>query len=445
VRLGLIALGGLRVVDPVLREMGLTLPGFADRGRTIAALPSLGLLTLAGLTPAEIDLEYVEVDELPSGTVVPGDFDAVAISSFSARIHDAYELADRYRALGVKVILGGLHVSARPDEAARHADAVVVGEGEPVWPRVARDLVRGRLEPRYDARPTPFDLADAPLPAFELLARRAANDPPPRYTVQTQRGCPWACDFCAASMRIAPRFVVKPVHKVVAEIRRLQELFDAPFVEFADDNTFANPEHGKRLLGALEPLGVRWFTETDISVADDPELVGRLRDAGCAQVLIGLESPSVAALAGVERAADWKARRVDRYALAVERLQQAGISVNGCFVLGLGPDPNVEVDAVLDFVATSGLHEVQVTVRTPFPGTPLYDDLEARGRLIAADDWDRCTLFDVAFTPEGSSVDALRSALHRATRELYSDDAKRARQTAFRRAIRRGVERGPRS
>src|SRR5690606_28795622 len=119
----------------------------------------------------------------------------------------------------------------------------------------------------------------APMPRFELLDPQRYN----RITVQTHRGCPWNCEFCGASVRLSPRFKVKPVAKVVAELRRVREVWPHPFIEFADDNTFADKRRGRELVRAIAPLGLRWFTETDISVADDPELLGMMRDAGCAQ------------------------------------------------------------------------------------------------------------------------------------------------------------------
>src|SRR5207244_8206652 len=155
-RLGLLAMSGVRAHNAELNALGLTLPGFVERSRVIASRPSLGLLTLAGATPNDVEIEYVEVPDVLPSPWMPGEFDAVAISSFSAQIKEAYELADLYRAAGTKVILGGLHVSALPDEAAAHADAIVIGEGEPLWPRVVDDLLRGSLEDIYDARPVPF-------------------------------------------------------------------------------------------------------------------------------------------------------------------------------------------------------------------------------------------------------------------------------------------------
>ena len=206
-RLGLIAMSGVRAHNPELTALGLTLPGFVERNRVIASLPSLGLLTLAGLTPPSIDTSYLEVPDLAKVPGVPEEFDVVAISSFSAQINEAYVLADRYRALGTKVILGGLHVSAVPDEARNHADAIVVGEGETAWPLVMADLTGsgGELREMYDARGQSFDLSQSPMPRFDLLDPERYN----RFTVQTQRGCPFRCEFCAASIRISTRRFVR--------------------------------------------------------------------------------------------------------------------------------------------------------------------------------------------------------------------------------------------
>ena len=185
-KLGLLALSGVRCRNEELLAMGLTLPGFVERSKVIASLPSLGLLTLAGMTPKDIEVEYLEVPDPSSLTELPGDFDAVAISSFTAQIKEAYKLADRYREAGVKVFMGGLHVTARPEEALRHADSVLIGEGESLWPQLLEDWRNNRLQARYDARPLNFDLARSPMPRFELLEVAKYN----RITVQTQRGCP---------------------------------------------------------------------------------------------------------------------------------------------------------------------------------------------------------------------------------------------------------------
>ena len=178
--------------------------------------------------------------------------------------------------------------------------------------------------------------------------------------------------------------------------------------------------------------GVRWFTETDVSFADDLELVRHVADSGCVQVLIGLESPSGQTLRGIEQVRDWKSQRADRYFEAVERIQSRGISVNGCFVLGLDGAGPEQFEGVLDFVRESGLHEVQVTVQTPFPGTPLYRRLESEGRLLLDSGWRERTLFDVTFQPTDTSVAELRAGLMRLTEELYTAEEVERRRRQFR-------------
>jgi radical SAM superfamily enzyme YgiQ (UPF0313 family) len=427
-KIGFIAMSGVRAHNKELTELGLTLPGFVERNKTIASLPSLGLLTLAGTTPDDFDVEYLEVPNLDALTGLPGDFDLVAISSFSAQINEAYRLADSYRSIGTKVVLGGLHVSAVPDEATRHADSVVLGEGEPIWPVLVSDLRQGELKSIYDSRGNSFDLADAPMPAFHLLDVNKYN----RLTVQTQRGCPWRCDFCAASIRISPIYKIKPVDKVIAEIQRIKEIWPHPFIEFADDNTFVNKAHSKNLLRALIKERIRWFTETDVSVAEDGELLHLMRESGCAQVLIGFESPSLTGLNGLEQRTNWKAKQVDRYSRAIARIQDHGITVNGCFVLGLDGTGRESFDAVWEFACKSGLYEVQITILTPFPGTPLYNRLKKEGRLLRETAWEFCTLFDVNFRPTDMSVSELESGFRNLAEKLYSGSVTKERRERFR-------------
>ena len=434
-RLGLIAMSGVRAFNPELTALGLTLPGFVDRNRIIASLPSLGLLTLAGLTPSEITVDYVE---LPGNVDAEelGDFDVVAISSFSARIKDAYRLADRYRASGITVILGGLHVTALPEEAMGHADAIVIGEGEPVWPELMSDLLSNKLMAVYDARQRPFDLANAPMPRFELLDVPRYN----RLTVQTQRGCPFQCEFCAASILISPRYKLKPLGKVISEIRRIKDIWPRPFIEFADDNSFVNKPRSRELMRALIGEDVQWFTETDISIAEDDELLGLMRESGCSQVLIGLESPALFSLNGLERHANWKAKQFDQYHEAIHRIQSHGITVNGCFILGLDGTGPESFDQVFEFVRESGLYEVQVTVMTAFPGTPLYQRLQHDGRLLREDAWELCTLFDVNFQPTHMSVAELESGLRGLVSKLYDETNTRKRRIGYHRRLREALK-----
>jgi radical SAM superfamily enzyme YgiQ (UPF0313 family) len=433
-KLGLIAMSGVRAHNPELTALGLTLPGFVERNKVIASLPSLGLLTLAGMTPPQVDMEYLEVPDVNCLSGIPREFDVVAISSFSAQIAEAYELADRYRTAGARVILGGLHVSALPLEAKTHADAVVIGEGESVWPAVMSDLISpgGTLKEFYDARTLKYSLAYSPMPRFDLLDIDRYN----RLTVQTQRGCPLRCEFCAASMRISPEYKVKPVERVIEEIHTIKTLWKRPFIEFADDNTFVNKVHSKELLRALAKEHVRWFTETDLSVADDVELLSMLRDAGCAEILIGFESATFAGLDGMEQRTNWKAKRVEDYLGAIRKIQNVGVRVNGCFILGLDGSGPESFQEVWDFVRKSELWDVQITVQTAFPGTPLYSRLKREGRILCDEAWELCTLFDVNFSPAKMSVGELEAGFRSLVDRIYSDEFTQLRRSRFRRNYR---------
>jgi radical SAM superfamily enzyme YgiQ (UPF0313 family) len=440
-KLGLIAMSATRAHNEELTRLGFTLPGFVDRSRVIASLPSLGLLTLAGLTPTGVEMEYLDIPDLASVDGLPGEFDAVAISSFTAQIREAYELADRYRAAGTVVLMGGLHVTALPREALLHADAIVIGEGEPAWPALIDDLLNGRLRRVYDATETPYDLADSPLPRFDLLDHSRYN----RMTVQTARGCPYDCEFCAASVRLSPFYRVKPVDSVIREIHHIKEFQPEPFIEFADDNTFVNKRHGKALMRALQHEHVRWFTETDVSVAEDDELLALMRDAGCAQVLIGFESTCRGALVGIERKSDWKARRFDEYRRAIDKIQGYGITVNGCFVLGMDNDGRDCFRNVLEFVRDTVLYDVQITMLTAFPGTPPFARLKAEGRLLDETAWELCTLFDANYEPRHMTSDELESEFRWLVTELYEQEFTETRHGAFRErqaALRRQACRG---
>ena len=414
-RIGLIAMSGVRVKSAELAALGVTLPGFVRRGKVIASLPSLGLLTVAALTPPEHEVSYIEVADLRSAPSFP-DFDLVGISSLTAQIHEAYAIADLFRSRGTRVVMGGLHVSQLPHEALAHADTVVRYGAEEAWPRVVEDAAHGRLQPIYEgARNEVFSPELYVTPRFDLLAGRQYN----RVTVQTSRGCPRACEFCAASLRITSKFNQKPVAKVLSEIRAAKRHVRRPYFEFADDNTFLNHQWSKELLRALRDEEIHYFTETDVSVADDLELCDLLAESGCRQVLIGFESPRGDDLHGIDPAS-WKSRQSSRYLRAIDVLQSRGVSVNGCFIVGLDSHTPEIFPHLLSFVRSSGLAEVQYTVLTPFPGTPLYDRLRNEGRLLKEIFWDSCTLFDVNFQPKQMTVAELEDGLRWLFQETYN-------------------------
>src|SRR6266566_3334588 len=393
-RIGLIAMSGLRAHNEELTRLGLTLPGFVDRNRIIASLPSLGLLTLAGLTPRTFEVEYHEIADLRKETELPEHFDLVAISTFTAQLKEAWRIADFYCSKNIPVVMGGIPVSSLPEDTKEHCASVVVGEGEPLWPEVLDDFERGRLKPFYVQTPRGgFDLREGPMPRFDLLAPDRYN----RITVQTSRGCPHRCDFCASSILLTPRY--------------------------------------KRLLRELVREKLRWFTEADVNVAEDDELLGLMRDSGCQQVLIGLESPRKASLDGLELHNNWKLRQRDGYFAAIRKIQSYGITVNGCFILGLDGDTPEVFDGVWNFVRESGLYEVQVTFLTAFPGTPLYQRLKREGRIIRDKAWELCTLFDINFTPKEMTVEQLQNGFLHLVKRIYSIEETNDRRRKFKASL----------
>jgi radical SAM superfamily enzyme YgiQ (UPF0313 family) len=425
-KLALIAMSGIRAENPKLVKLGLTLPGFFERAKTLFAMPSLSLLTLAGMVPNDIEIEYREYREFPAGQ--PPECDLAAITSFTAQIQDAYRIADVYRKRGTNVVIGGLHASSVPQEAAQHANAVCIGEGELLWPQVLDDFLHRRLRPFYRQMwGCAFDLSKAPMPRYDLLDPAKYN----RFPVQTSRGCPFRCEFCASSVLLTPRYTHKPVTRFIEEIREIKRRWNNPFIEFADDNTFASPRYGRQLMEALAGENVRWFAETDISVAQDEELLRLMAASGCRQILIGLETPTAAGLDGIELRSNWKYNRRDAYRAAIERIQSHGITVNGCFVLGLDGDTCEVFDLIPAFVEETCLYDVQITVQTAFPGTPLYRRLADAGRLIKPCNWRKCTLFDVNFRPLKMSPEQLERGLHELAATLYNEEAILRRHRRF--------------
>jgi radical SAM superfamily enzyme YgiQ (UPF0313 family) len=431
-KIALIAMSGIRACDTELLELGLTLPGFVERSKQIASLPSLGLLTLAGLTPKHHDVHYIEIPDLSVEVGKLEDFDLVAISSYSAQINEAYELAMRYRAIGTPVVMGGTHVTALPHEARKYCTSIILGEGEPVWLDVLADAEKNRLKIIYDARKLDYSLADAPMPAFELLDISKYN----RLTVQTSRGCPHNCEFCAGSNLISSCYKQKPADKVLAEIDRICEIWPHPFIEFADDNSFVNRSYWKEFLPELKKRKIKWFTETDISVAEDPELLEMMRESGCAQILIGLESPTFDPLDGVELNVNWKQNRFAHYKEAIYTIQSHGITVNGCFIVGLDGQTTDVFDDIYNFVRDTELYEVQITILTPFPGTTLYERLKKAYRLIEPTNWKKCTLFDLNFQPQNMTKEELREGFHHLAMKLYSDEFTQWRRDTFKQNLR---------
>lgn len=428
-KIALIAMSGIRVCNQELLDVGLSVPGFVERKKTIASLPSLGLLTLAGMTPTHHELSYIEVADLKDFDLSKADYDLAAISTYSAQAYEAYELASRLKAIGIPVVMGGPHVSSLPGEAILHCDAVVIGEGECSWTRLLRDAEENKLKKFYGSLEDEFDLSEAPMPAFELLDISKYN----RLTVQTSRGCPHFCSFCASSKLLTRKYKQKPVEKVLAEIDKIKSIWRNPFIEFADDNSIVDKKYWKELLPQLKSRNIKWFTETDISVGTDDELLRMMRDSGCYEVLIGLESPVKEGLNGIEMRNNWKLKQWEHYRDCIRNIQSHGIRVNGCFILGLEDHDSSIFNSVLNYARDLELFDVQVTILTAFPGTPLYEQLLSENRIIKKQAWQLCTLFDINIYFRLMTTEDFDRDFKKLVQELYGEEFTRWRKENFKR------------
>jgi len=417
---------GLRIREQELLSLGISLPGLADRHAAVAELPALGLLTLAGRLTTEWSCSYHEVDKWQQSLVdrIADEHPClVAISALTASVGEAYGFSGALRKRGIATVIGGLHATACPDEARNHADAVVVGDGEPVWSRVLEDASVGKASGIYRAN-RPFNLNESKPPRFDL----AATLPRSRFTVQTQRGCPFACEFCAAS-RLLGSFREKPATLVREELATLKEIVRRPVVELADDNTFAGTREQSELLGVLADAGLRYFTETDWRIGEKPALLRDLAASGCVQVLVGIES-----LVHSYRGFGEKRAELSRVMAALEAIQDHGIAVVGCFVLGADGETRDSITNLTRFLLDCPLADVQVALQTPFPGSPLRKRLLREGRIISGRGWDYYTLFDVTFLPDCMTVSDLEDAYRELAAVVYAA-AENNRRSSIRKRI----------
>jgi radical SAM superfamily enzyme YgiQ (UPF0313 family) len=417
---------GFRVREEEMLALGMALPGLKQRAAAIAQLPALGLLTLAGLTPPHWTCSYHETahaNEALADEILRQQPTLVALSALTASVEEAYGFSALLRRRGTRVVLGGLHATSCSEEARQHCDAVVIGEGEPIWSELLADAEAGELRSTYRAS-APFDLARAPVPRYDLLG----HGPRPRLTVQTQRGCPLACEFCGASRLLGPhRF--KPVANLKRELAVITARVPRPVLELADDNTFAGRSDARELLETLAAAGARYFTEVDWRVGENPGLLAVLAASGCVQVLVGIES-----LMFRHPGMGPKQAELPRIMDAIDAIQADGVAVLGCFIVGCDGETRGSLDRLAEFIQASALADVQLTLQTPFPGTALRRRLEREGRLLSNRGWSHCTLFDLTYRPDIMSVAELESAFRGLVRRVFAPS-----ESARRQAIRKRV------
>lgn len=375
----------------------------SDKEKSI--FPPLNLITVAALTPPEH--EVVILDESLTTIDFDEKYDLVGISVMTALAPRAYEIADAFRSRGIPVVLGGMHPSTLPEEAKAHADAVVIGEAEGSWPQLIEDLKNGSLKPFYRQRER-LRLENMVIPRRDLLNRSRYLVPD---TVQTTRGCPFACSFCTVSQFFGHEFRFRPVEEVVREVQALE----GEVIAFVDDNIVGHPAYAKRLFKALAPLKIKWFSQGSLNIARDEDLLRLAAESGCIGLFIGFESLSPSNLKAVGKAVN----RVEEYSAAIKKIHEYGIAIEGAFIFGFDEDDESIFERTVKFAQENRLEAAQFGILTPFPGTPLREQLEREGRIIN-NDWGEYTISKVVFEPKLMSPRTLQEGFNWAWQEFYS-------------------------
>lgn len=372
----------------------------------VIAHPSLPLLTVSALTPAGVDVEYVDEN------IREIDFDAAAdiigIGGMTQQATRAYEIADEFQRRGKKVVIGGIHATLLPKEAKRHADWVIVGEAEAVWKTFVKDFRRGKSKEFYEGGIA--DLAKSPTPRYDLAAGFNFKGTQPLIPIQVSRGCPHNCSFCTVTHVYGRKYRTKTVPQVVREIESILEncRFENMLIKFNDDNPFVNPKFSKAMLKAIELLKIKWFALADIAIAGQSDVLNLLRKAGCLCLGIGFESMDPCVLGEISR---WKEKYLNTYGEAVRKINEHGILVAGSFMFGFDHDTKDSFERVRDFVLENRVMS-KYSIVTPFPGTRLYDDLKKEGRLIENMEWKHYNFLNVVYKTKMPAEEIVKNLRH---------------------------------
>jgi radical SAM superfamily enzyme YgiQ (UPF0313 family) len=357
--------------------------------------PTLALTSVAGATPPDWEVRYWDENLLQGPPPAEPFPQVVGITVHLTFAKRAFELADWYRRRGATVVLGGLHVVSNPDECAPHADVLALGEGAQVWPRILRDAEAGRLQKIYHGSYRRAYRED-PAPRRALLPRGGFLT---TASLIATRGCHNRCGFCYLSTDgLHMPWQERDVEQVTGEIRATGE----PYAVFIDNNLGSRREYLRRLCRGLRPLQIIWSAAVTLDVTDDPSLVREMARAGCTGVFIGFETLSDRNLA----AAGKRSPLTRDYGRRVAMLHDNGIQVNGSFVLGFDHDRRDVFGRTVDWIESNRLECATFHILTPYPGTPLFRQMQSEGRLLHTD-WSRYDTAHVVFRPRHMSAEEL--------------------------------------
>ncbi len=374
-------------------------------------IQKVNLPLLAALTPPEHTVKIV--DEAFAPDDINEEVDLVGITVMTDLALRAYQIADSYRKGGVKVVMGGIHPTVLPAEALQHADAVVIGEAEGVWPRLLSDAASGEMQKLYCANKI-ANLNGRPMPRRDLCPKPTSKSYTPlAFGFETARGCPYDCEFCSIGSVMGRQYRSRPVPEVIAEI----ESIVSPHLFFVDDALALNRSTAKKLFTEMIPFGLKWAGQGPVSLAEDLELLKLMRRSGCVGLLIGFESVQKQAHDGMKKIKNLK---ID-FSEAIRRFHDEGIAILGAFIFGFDHENKDVFDQTLEFSIKNRLDCIELRILAPFPGTRLYKRLLDEGRLFVPNWWLRGYPPDtLLFQPKGMTSEDLIQGFIRLNRQTYS-------------------------
>jgi radical SAM superfamily enzyme YgiQ (UPF0313 family) len=368
----------------------------------------LSLATVAALFPKGTRIEIINdsIEDIDYN----GKVDLVGITSITSTAPRAYEIADKFREKGVPVIMGGMHPSALPEEAIKHADAVVIGEAEGLIKPLVDDFKNGKLKKFYSCQKRP-DLKHIPLPRTDLYEKKN-----PYYKemhlIQTTRGCPFNCDFCTVTHFFGQTYRTRAVEDIVREIKTVSR---RTLIFFVDDNIAGNPKYAKKLFKALIPLNIKWFGQASLVLAKNRELLRLAARSGCVSLFMGIESVSPSSLKEVGKSMN----KVEEYKESIKIIHDHGIAIIGAFIFGFDSDDKRVFEQTVSFIDRNQIELPSLAILTPLPGTRLYDRMEGQGRIISRD-WSKYTVGEVVFQPEQLTPEELQEGYYWSRKQLSS-------------------------
>ena len=354
----------------------------------------LTLTTLAALVPEDVGADMAIYDETVGGIPLNLEADLVCITAITGTSSRAYRYADYFRSRGMPVVLGGVHPTLMPGEAARHADAVVTGFAEQSFPQLLRDFQAGAMRPRYRQGPD-YTIAGRPTPRRDLLNRRGYIT---TNTIEAVRGCNLNCTFCAYPAAFGKTVFYRPVAEIVAEI----EALDAKLILFPDVNLISRKSYARELFTALAPLKIWWMGLVTSAIGLDEELLNLFERSGCRGLLIGFESV-------VEASQDYISKAVNKtvdYETLVRQLHDHGIVLQACFAFGGDNEDASVFERTVEVVQRAQIDLPRYAILTPFPGTQYYRQLEAEDRILERD-WAMYDVEHVVYRPALMTPDQL--------------------------------------